>query len=98
MRAAAYEDSGALSVVVPCFNEEQVLKGLNDGFHGRLSERGGTYEMVCVFDGSTDGTQPLPRKFASIEDHVRCLSLSRNLGKEAGLLAGVRESTGTTSP
>ena len=83
-----------LSVVVPCFNEEQVLEAFNDELHARLDELQEPYEVVFVYDGSTDGTLSLLRAFAVRDQHVRYLSLSRNFGKEAGLLAGLRESTG----
>jgi glycosyltransferase involved in cell wall biosynthesis len=83
-----------LSVVVPCFNEEQVLEALNQELHAQLRELAVPYEVVFVDDGSTDGTLNLLRRFASRDHHVRYLSLSRNFGKEASMLAGLRESTG----
>lgn len=83
-----------LSIVVPCFNEEQVLEAFNDELHARLAELRQPYEVVFVDDGSLDGTLSLLRTFAARDPHVRYLSFSRNFGKEAGLLAGLRESTG----
>lgn len=83
-----------LSIVVPCFNEEQVLEAFNDELHARLAELRQPYEVVFVDDGSQDGTLSLLRTFAARDPHVRYLSFSRNFGKEAGLLAGLRESTG----
>jgi glycosyltransferase involved in cell wall biosynthesis len=83
-----------LSVVVPCFNEEQVLEAFNDELHARLDELREPYEVVFVDDGSTDGTLSLLRAFAFRDPRVRYLSLSRNFGKEAGLLAGLREAAG----
>jgi glycosyltransferase involved in cell wall biosynthesis len=83
-----------LSIVVPCFNEEQVLEAFNDELHARLAELRQPYEVVFVDDGSLDGTLSLLRTFAARDPHVRYVSFSRNFGKEAGLLAGLRESTG----
>jgi glycosyltransferase involved in cell wall biosynthesis len=83
-----------LSIVVPCFNEEQVLEAFNDELHARLAELRQPYEVVFVDDGSLDGTLSLLRTFAARDPHVRYLSFSRNFGKEAGLLAGLHESTG----
>lgn len=83
-----------LSIVVPCFNEEQVLEAFNDELHARLAELRQPYEVVFVDDGSRDGTLSLLRTFAARDPRVRYLSFSRNFGKEAGLLAGLRESTG----
>ncbi|MGP3983258.1 glycosyltransferase family 2 protein [Streptomyces sp. KR80] len=83
-----------MSVVVPCFNEEQVLEAFNDELHVRLNELKAPYEVVFVDDGSTDGTLSLLRNFAARDHRVRYLALSRNFGKEASMLAGLRESTG----
>ncbi|MGP3928093.1 glycosyltransferase family 2 protein [Streptomyces sp. 8N616] len=92
--AVAPEVRGVLSVVVPCFDEEQVLEAFNRELHVRLLELGIPYEVVYVDDGSTDSTLSLLRRFASCDHHIRYLSLSRNFGKEASMLAGLRESTG----
>ena len=83
-----------LSVVVPCFNEEPVLGAFNAELHTRLGELGVQYEVIFVDDGSTDGTLSLLRVFAFQDPRVRYVALSRNFGKEAGMLAGLRESTG----
>lgn len=83
-----------LSVVVPCFNEEQVLKAFNEELRARLHGLRMPYEVIFVDDGSTDGTLPLLHLFAARDPNVRFVTLSRNFGKEASLLAGLRESRG----
>jgi polyisoprenyl-phosphate glycosyltransferase len=83
-----------LSVVVPCFNEADVL----GAFHARLSAVmtaiGETWEVVYVDDGSSDGTRALLEALAAAESHVAVLGLSRNFGKEAATTAGLDHATG----
>ncbi|MFI8081513.1 glycosyltransferase family 2 protein [Kitasatospora sp. NPDC086009] len=84
-----------VTVVLPCFNEESVLRAT----HARLTRalrpgRRVTYEIVYVDDGSTDGTWSLLEEFAAASDGVRALRLSRNFGHQAGCLAGLREAAG----
>ncbi|MFF2043708.1 glycosyltransferase family 2 protein [Kitasatospora sp. NPDC058170] len=84
-----------MTVVVPCFNEESVLRET----HARLvralrAGRGVTYEVLYVDDGSTDDTWSLIREFAAGSEHVRAARLSRNFGHQAACLAGLRDATG----
>lgn len=84
-----------LSVVVPCFNEESVLPEL----HRRLSAifqdaPDVELELICVDDGSRDGTLALLRDLQSADPRLRVLSLSRNFGQLAATTAGVTEATG----
>ncbi|NYI06006.1 glycosyltransferase family 2 protein [Allostreptomyces psammosilenae] len=82
------------SIVVPCFNEERVI----ERFHSRVSEiaqdTGHDYEMVLVDDGSSDATARLLEELAERDSRVRFVSFSRNFGKEAAMLAGLRNATG----
>jgi polyisoprenyl-phosphate glycosyltransferase len=82
-----------LSVVVPLFNEADNLPAL----HGRIIEvaralkaaHGLTTEVVYVDDGSHDATLAVARELPADGVDIQVLSLSRNFGKEAGLLAGL---------
>ncbi|MED7950208.1 glycosyltransferase family 2 protein [Streptomyces sp. BE20] len=87
--------SALVTVVLPCYNEESVLRQT----HSRLTRalRPGlrtTYEILYVDDGSTDGTWSLIEEFVAASDSVRGLRLSRNFGHQAGCLAGLREAAG----
>jgi polyisoprenyl-phosphate glycosyltransferase len=80
----------ALSVVVPCFNEEACLTAL----HKRLSIAARTavgedYEIVLVNDGSRDASWPLMQKMAGTDPHVLAVNLSRNHGHQLALTAGL---------
>ncbi|AZS88318.1 glycosyltransferase family 2 protein [Streptomyces griseoviridis] len=86
-----------LSIVAPCFNEEDVL----DRFHERLQRLaeellplGHDLEFVYVDDGSRDRTLAVLERLAALDARVRYLSFSRNFGKEAALLAGLRHASG----
>jgi polyisoprenyl-phosphate glycosyltransferase len=80
----------ALSIVVPCFNEEACLQTL----HARLTAAaheavGDDYEMVLVNDGSRDGSWPVMRELAAEDPHVLAVNLSRNHGHQLALTAGL---------
>ncbi|MGK5628935.1 glycosyltransferase family 2 protein [Streptomyces sp. URMC 123] len=83
-----------MSVVVPCFNEEQVIAAFHTELSAQLQDLKLPYEIVFVDDGSKDATLTKLREFADRDHHVRYLALSRNFGKEAAMLAGLRESAG----
>jgi dolichol-phosphate mannosyltransferase len=87
----------ALSIVVPCFNEEACLPEL----HRRLSVAarevaGEDYELVLVNDGSRDGTWPAMRTLAQSDPHVVAVNLSRNHGHQLALTAGLDLCRGKT--
>jgi len=80
----------ALSIVVPCFNEEDCLAVL----HERLSKAaranfGEDYELVLVNDGSRDSSWQVMRQLASSDPHVVGINLSRNHGHQLALTAGL---------
>lgn len=89
-----------LSVVVPCFNEEEslplFLKELSSAAKKMEGEHSLAFEVILVDDGSTDRTLDVMKEQASAHDSlaIKWVSFSRNFGKEAGLLAGLQHATG----
>jgi glycosyltransferase involved in cell wall biosynthesis len=83
-----------VSVVVPLFNEEEVV----ERFHARLTPvmeaLGGPWEVVYVDDGSKDGSCRALDRLAAADTRVGIVGLSRNFGKEAALTAGLDHSRG----
>ena len=83
------EERPTLSVVVPLFNEEEVL----GRFHARLlpvmEAIGETWEVLYVDDGSRDGSMGILMALRAADPRVGVLGLSRNFGKEAALTAGL---------
>jgi len=83
-----------LSLVVPCYNEVEVISRFHQALSNELAGTGRPYEVVYVDDGSSDGTLDALVELAATDESVRYLSFSRNFGKEAAMLAGLRYATG----
>lgn len=81
-----------LSIVVPCYNEDKCI----DIFLSAVDdvELPIRREVVFVDDGSTDGTLEIVKRHAATNPCVKYVSFSRNFGKEAALLAGLRKARG----
>lgn len=88
-------DKKLISVVVPCYNEEEALPFFFDEIDKVIAEMSNyKFEVIYVDDGSKDKTLSLLRERAAVDKYTRYVSFSRNFGKEAGMLAGLRESKG----
>ncbi len=77
-----------LSLIVPCYNEEEALPIFYRETVKVLAEMACDYELLFVNDGSKDGTLQVLKGLAKEDTHVRYLSFSRNFGKEAAMYAG----------
>ena len=87
----------ALSIVVPCFNEEACLPEL----HKRLgaaarSAVGEDYELVLINDGSRDGSWSIMQSMAESDSRLVAINLSRNHGHQLALTAGLDLCRGDT--
>ena len=79
----------SISIIVPCYNEEEALPLFYKEVTKVLqSMEDCRYELLLVNDGSRDGTLAIMKALAAADEHVRYLSLSRNFGKEAAMYAG----------
>lgn len=84
-----------LSIVIPCFNEEESLSALYDALNNmKRSLSPIEIEMIFVDDGSKDKTLERIKWLAQSDSTVRYVSFSRNFGKESAMLAGMRVSSG----
>ncbi len=78
-----------ITVLIPAYNEEQVLPMLQKRLH-TLGESLPNYELEFLFvnDGSRDGTMQLIRDWAEHDTRVSYIDFARNFGKEIGMIAG----------
>jgi glycosyltransferase involved in cell wall biosynthesis len=83
-----------ISIVVPCFNEEEIIGRFHDHVTAELDLLGQEFELVYVDDGSQDRTLDLLQEIAEADSRTRYVSFSRNFGKEAAMLAGLRHAEG----
>jgi len=83
-----------ISVLVPCYNEEESLPELYAKLEQVMHERGYDYEYVFVDDGSTDRTIAVLRELAQRSERVSVISFRRNYGKSAALNVGFRAVSG----
>lgn len=78
-----------ISIIVPMYNEEKGLDTLFAELHQVMGEMDARYEIVCVDDGSKDGTRAALVAKAADDSRIRAVLLSRNFGKEAAMTAAL---------
>ena len=83
-----------LSIIVPCYNEQEVLPLFYRKTGEVLEKMGCEYELILVDDGSKDGTLAVMKDLAQKDTHVKYLSFSRNFGKESAMYAGLSNARG----
>ncbi|MCQ9617327.1 glycosyltransferase family 2 protein [Paenalcaligenes niemegkensis] len=87
-------DTVELSVVIPLYNEQEVITVMYERLTAVLAGLRVAYELVLVDDGSRDGTPAMMRRLAKDDPAVTAVFLSRNFGKEAALTAGLAYAVG----
>ena len=84
-----------VSLMVPCYNEQEALPFLYDALCKVMEECAQyEYELIFVNDGSRDKTLSLLKELAVKDSRVRYISFSRNFGKEAAMYAGLSAAKG----
>lgn len=79
----------SLSIVIPLFNEEKNFHALNERLITILSDLPHSWEIIYVNDGSRDNTLKLAEETAHSNPYVKVISLTRNFGHQAALMAGL---------
>lgn len=86
--------SPSISVVVPAYNEQEVLPEFHARTSAVLRELALPYEIVFVNDGSKDETLRVMHSLRDADPNITIVELSRNFGKEIALTAGLDQSRG----
>ncbi len=87
-------DRPDLSIVVPVYNEVESIPHLVEAIASTMQDTGISYELVCVDDGSKDGSSELLRQFAQDRGNMRAVLLRRNYGQTAAMSAGFHHARG----
>jgi dolichol-phosphate mannosyltransferase len=95
-RDSAFKSLPDVSVVVPIYNEVESLPDLIEAIASTLSPTEINYELICVDDGSKDGSAELLKQLALTRPHLRAVLLRRNYGQTAAMAAGFKHARGRT--
>jgi len=94
MKKDKFVEKELISVVVPCYNEEDALPYYYDAMNKLSKELKQDLEFVFVNDGSKDKTLDILKNLAKKDKRVKYISFSRNFGKEAAMYAGFNYTKG----
>lgn len=83
-----------ISIIVPCYNEEQAIPFFYEEINKVSISLKYDFEFIFVNDGSKDQTIEIIKKYAKSDKRVKFINFSRNFGKEAAMLAGLKLSSG----
>ena len=85
-----------LSVVVPCYNEQEAMRIFYDEIIKVADQMKNdvNFEVIFVDDGSKDDTLKVARELSEKDDRIKYVSFSRNFGKESAIYAGLEKAKG----
>lgn len=84
-----------ISILIPAYNEQEVLRHLYERLNKLAGEtRGYQFEFLFVNDGSRDKTLEIIKSYAAKDPRIAYVNLSRNFGKETAMIAGLDHVTG----
>ena len=83
-----------LSVIIPAYNEEEMIKKTSETISGILDGENIDFELLFINDGSSDNTWKAITEEAACNKRVKGVCFSRNFGKESAVFAGIAEATG----
>jgi polyisoprenyl-phosphate glycosyltransferase len=83
-----------ISIVVPCLNEQEVLRDTNRRLVAVLERLPQKFELIYVDDGSTDGTPEILRELQALDERIRVVRFSRNFGHQMAITAGLEHASG----
>lgn len=85
-----------ISIIVPCYNEEESLPFFYEKFIeiANNMKNKANFELLLVNDGSKDNTLKVSKKLAETDNRIKYISFSRNFGKESAMIAGLEKCHG----
>jgi dolichol-phosphate mannosyltransferase len=83
-----------ISVVVPIYNEEEIVESFHAALAGAMQDIGEEWEVVYVNDGSRDSSLQLLKELQTVDPHVVVVDLSRNWGHMGAITAGLQTAAG----
>jgi dolichol-phosphate mannosyltransferase len=86
--------SPTLSVIVPCFNEAEVIEHTHQRLTAALNEITPDHEILYIDDGSRDATAELLRGIQAADERTKVIRLSRNFGHQVAVSAGIEYARG----
>lgn len=87
-------DRPQISVVIPLYNEEENVEPLLGELFSELAKLGRSHEVVCVDDGSRDGTFAALARIAALRPELRVIRFRLNFGQTAAMSAGIEAARG----
>jgi glycosyltransferase involved in cell wall biosynthesis len=82
------------SVIVPLYNEEEVLEACLRRLLPVMDSLGGSFEVILVNDGSRDRTKELAQQWVRQDNRIICINFSRNFGHQNAITAGMAYAQG----
>ena len=82
------------SVIIPMYNEQEVIKESHRRLDGVMRPLGEEYELIFVNDGSRDKTMEIMLEIAKNDKHVKIVDFARNFGHQTAVTAGMKYSSG----
>ena len=83
-----------ISVIIPCYNEEQVIAETYNQLTEVAQKLSHGYELIFVNDGSKDGTIEILKSIAKTDSNVKIIDFSRNFGHQCAVSAGLKYCSG----
>ncbi|HTV54974.1 MAG TPA: glycosyltransferase family 2 protein, partial [Terriglobia bacterium] len=91
---AEFQESSMVSIVVPIYNEEELVVQFHEAVAGALNVAAEDWEIVYVNDGSTDSSLDLLKSLQTLDPRVVVVELSRNWGHMGAISAGLHTARG----
>jgi polyisoprenyl-phosphate glycosyltransferase len=95
LQHGGHRNLALLSIIIPCFNEEPVIRETHRSLMETLETiPGGSFELLYVDDGSDDATLNILREHQQADSRIRVIALSRNFGHQIAVTAGFEHAKG----